>query len=172
MKTALLTIAAVAAALTLAVSVGYQWAERDALRGVIAAQARADTLAVRLAHARDSVRVDSVRVDSIVTRWRDARARIDTLTDTLRLVDTLWRLAEQADRTITACTDALGRCQRAGTLADSLRAAEREAHNATRGQLGITQASLARAESRTWRYRAEGAAVCAASVFTIHRLTR
>jgi len=173
MKTALLYLALVTAGVSSSVAIGYQWARSVALADTLDAQLRASVhsavLRDSLRVARTTVRVDSVQVDHVVTRWRTLR---DSLVDTLRITDTVRVVLEAADRAVTTCTDALGRCRSALALSDRRSAADSVRIVALAAQQTMTERALARAQSRSWRHRLEGVVACGAATYGIHRLTQ
>lgn len=138
-----------------------------------AAQWRAEDAATVLRDslriARAEVRVDSVRVVETVTRWRVVR---DSLVDTLHTSDTVRVLVQAADQAVTACADALGRCRAALALASRGASADSAALVGLRAQFGVMEQRAARAESRAWRHRMEGAAGVIALAAGAFYLTR
>lgn len=152
--------------------VGYSMATNAANRAVFTAQMHSIELADSLRVARKAVRVDSVRVDSVVTRWRTARAGVDTITDTVRLVDTLRVLVADAEDALNVCTLAFDGCSNALAIAERKASADSVQQARTTALLAIQTDRTARAESRTWRHRLEGVAACGVSVYTINQLTR
>jgi hypothetical protein len=129
-----------------------------AVREYQAAQWKAEDVASVLRDslrvARAEVRVDSVQTERVVTRWRVVR---DSLVDTLHTTDTVRVLVEAADRAVTTCTDALGRCREALSLAARAAASDSARLVGLRVQLGQLEERTRRAEARTWRHRTEGA---------------
>lgn len=152
---------------------GYLWGREAVVRDITAARNRAveqrDTYRDSLREAMRAVRVDSVRVDSIVTRWRTVRDSIVLPGDTVVRVDTVRVLLRAADAAVTACTDALGGCQRALALASRRAVADSLAFARLDDQLSIATALPARSR---WRGRLEGVAACAAGTWTINALRR
>ena len=173
MKTALLALALVTAGVGGSVAIGYQWARTVALADALNAQIRASVhsavLRDSLRVARTTVRVDSVAVEHVVTRWRTLR---DSLVDTLRVTDTVRVVIEAAERAVTTCTDALGRCRNALALSDRRATADSVRLVALVEQQTMTERALVSAQARSWRHRFEGALVSGAVAYTITHLTR
>jgi len=170
-KTALLALALVTAGVGGSVAIGYQWARTVALADALDAQIRASVhsavLRDSLRVARTTVRVDSVAVDRVVTRWRTLR---DSLVDTLRVTDTVRVVIEAAERAVTTCTDALGRCRTALALSDRRAMADSARLVALAAQQIMTERALRSAQSRSWRHRLEGVVACGVATYGIHRL--
>lgn len=151
---------------------GYSLCRQAANRAVWQAEDRALAYGDSMRMARADVRVDSVRVDSVVTRWRTARAGVDTITDTLRLVDTLRILVADAEQALNICTLAFDGCQQ--TLALAARQTANDSARLARSAalIAIERDRANRAEGKTWRHRLEGVAACGVGVYTINQLTR
>lgn len=165
-------IGVVSLAVTACIGVGYSLATNAARTAVFDAQMQSVELAYALDSATRHVRIDSVRVDSVVTRWRTARAGVDTITDTVRLVDTLRVLVADAEDALNVCTLAFDGCSNALAIAERKASADSVQQARTTALLAIQTDRTARAESRTWRHRLEGVAACGVSVYTINQLTR
>jgi hypothetical protein len=159
-------IGALALVIGASLLLGRELAIRDYQAAQWRAERAASVLRDSLRAARATVRVDSVRVVETVTRWRVVR---DSLVDTLRTTDTVRVLVQAADQAVATCTDALGRCQAALSLAARGASADSVALVRLRTQVGTLEARSRRAESRAWRHRAEGAAAAGALLFTLSR---
>jgi len=167
MTRALAWIGAVALVMSVSAAAGYQLATTHAQAAQWRAAQVTSALRDSLRAAERAVRVDSVTVDRVVTRWRVVR---DSLVDTLRLTDTVHVLVRAADDAVTACTDALGRCQQAIATAARTAAADSVTVGRMRVQLLDMTQRASRAESRAWRYRAEGAAVTGGLWWTLSHM--
>jgi hypothetical protein len=154
-KHTLAWIGALALVIGASMAIGHQIAITRAQAAQWRAEDRAMVLLDSLRAARAEVRIDSVRVVETVTRWRVLR---DSIVDTLHTSDTVRVLVAAADQAVTACTDALGRCQQALALAARGASADSTALRGLRVQLELANDRAQRAESRAWRHRMEGAA--------------
>jgi hypothetical protein len=153
-------------------TVGYAVAYTQANTRLEAASVVAASLRDSLVIARAEVRVDSVRVDSVVTRWRLARARVDTMTDTVRLVDTLKVLVTDAEEALDICTASFNGCANALALAERQAAADSTTRVRLGGLVNIATARAERAEAQSWRHRVEGAVVTGLAVIALNQLGR
>jgi hypothetical protein len=138
---------------------GFAWGRTAAERRLgleLEAKSRyASALSDSLRLSLMTVRADTVRVDSVVTRWRRLVER-DTVTDTVRRVDTLTvekviTVASATIDTVNAarrmCMATLSQCERAAAQADE------------RARIALVLYDRDRTTAAKWRWVERGACV-------------